>query len=133
MTTRNHDDFWQRPVVQFAGMALIALATGAAFWIADGFTEAIVPFLILLAFALVVWLGRERSQTLATISGLGDERTRTLNQRAIAFCGNVMANVIAGWWLVTVALGDPNETLTILAALFGLCYIGAAVVFARRG
>ncbi len=36
-----------------------------------------------------------------------------------------MAFVLPGWWLVTVAQGDPNRTLTILCAVFGFTFIAA--------
>jgi len=44
-----------------------------------------------------------------------------------------MAFVLPGWWLVTVAIGEPNETLGILCAIFGVLWVAAVVVLARRG
>ena len=66
------------------------------------------------------------------MSGVGDERTRSLYTRAVAFVGSVMAFVLPGWWLVTVAQGDPDRTLTILCAIFGFTFIAAVAVLARR-
>ena len=43
------------------------------------------------------------------MSGIGDERTRSLYRDACAFAGSVMSFVLPGWWLVTVAKGDPND------------------------
>jgi hypothetical protein len=43
-----------------------------------------------------------------------------------------MAWGLPGWFLVTVAQGDPHETLSILSAVFAVCSIGAIAVLARR-
>ena len=44
-----------------------------------------------------------------------------------------MSFLLPAWWLVTVAQGDPNETLSLLCAIFGVSFILAIVVLARRG
>jgi hypothetical protein len=44
-----------------------------------------------------------------------------------------VAFVLPGWWLVTVAIGEQNETLSILCAIFAVLWLGAVVVLARRG
>ena len=41
--------------------------------------------------------------------------------------------MLPGWWLVTVAGGEPNETLTLVCALFGVTFIVPTIVVARRG
>ena len=66
------------------------------------------------------------------MSGTGDERIRSLYTRAVAFAGAVMSFVLPGWWLVTVAQGDPDETLALLSALFGASFIVAVAFLARR-
>jgi hypothetical protein len=57
---------------------------------------------------------------------------RSLYTRAVAFAGTVMAFVLPGWWLVTVAQGDQDYTLALLSAIFGLSFIVGVVVLARR-
>jgi hypothetical protein len=52
---------------------------------------------------------------------------------AVAVAGTVMAFLLPGWFLVTVAQGDPDTTLSTLSAVFGLTFIAAVVVLARRG
>jgi hypothetical protein len=84
------------------------------------------------AFIALVHFGRRRSNVLEVMSGTGDERVRSLYMRAVAFAGAVMAWLLPGWWLVTVAQGDSNETLNILAGVFAACFIAAVVVLARR-
>ena len=119
--------------VQVAGMLAITAATTAVFWIAEGFEAAFPVALVLLAFTAVVHFGRRRSNTLEVISGTGDERVRSLYTQAVAIAGTVMSFLLPAWWLVTVAQGDPNETLSLLCAIFGVSFILAIVVVARRG
>ena len=119
--------------VQVAGMLAITVATTAVFWIAEGFEAALPIALVLLAFTAVVHFGRGRSNTLEVMSGTGDERVRSLYTQAVAIAGTVMSFLLPAWWLVTVAQGDPNETLSLLCAIFGVSFILAIVVLARRG
>jgi hypothetical protein len=67
------------------------------------------------------------------MSGVGDERTRVLAQRATAFTGNAMALVLAVWGLVAAAIGEFNTTIGILSLIFALIWIGASAVYSRRG
>jgi hypothetical protein len=119
--------------VQLLGMLGIAAATGAVFWIAEGFEAAVPPFLLVAAFAALVHFGRRRSGTIEVMSGLGDERTRSLYTRAVAFAGTVMALVLPGAWLVTVARGDESDTLALMCAVFAFAFVGAVLVLSRRG
>ena len=98
-----------------------------------GFEAALPVALVLLAFTAVVHFGRRRSNTLEVMSGTGDERVRSLYTQAVAIAGTVMSFLLPAWWLVTVAQGDPNETLSLLCAIFGVSFILAIVVVARRG
>jgi len=118
--------------VQVAGMLAISAAVIAVFWAAEGLEEAIYAGSLLLAFTALVHFGRRYSNTLEVMSGTGDERVRSLYHRAIAIAGTVMAFVLPAWFLVTVAQGDPDTTLNILSALFGVTFIGAVVWLARR-
>ncbi len=121
------------PRYQLLFMLAIAAATTAAFWASQGPDAAIGPGVVIGGFALLVYFGRRRSDTLEVMSGIGDERTRALYTRAVALTGTVLSLVLPGWWLVTVALGDPNETLALVSGLFGLTFIGSVALLARRG
>ena len=121
------------PRVQLVEMLAIAAATAAAFWIADGPTAAIFPAALIGGFSLLVYFGRTRSDTLDVMSGIGDERSRTLYTRALALTGSVLSLVLPAWWLVTVATGEPDETLTLVCALFGVTFIVATLFVAKRG
>jgi hypothetical protein len=118
--------------VQVIGMLAITAATTAVFWIAQGFDAAFPVGLVLLAFTAVVHFGRRRSNTLEVMSGTGDERVRSLYTHAVAIAGTVMSFLLPAWWLVTVAQGDQNETLALLCAIFGVTFVLAIVVLARR-
>ena len=118
--------------VQVAGMLAITAATTAVFWIAQGIDAALPVALLLLAFTAVVHFGRRRSNTLEVMSGTGDERVRSLYTQAVAVAGTVMSFVLPGWWLVTVAQGEPNDVLSALCAIFGVTFIVAIAVLARR-
>ena len=118
--------------VQVLGMLAITAATTAVFWTAQGFDAALPVGLVLLAFTAVVHFGRRRSNMLEVMSGTGDERVRSLYMHAVAIAGTVMSFLLPAWWLVTVAQGDQNETLAWLCAIFGVSFILAIVVLARR-
>jgi hypothetical protein len=118
--------------VQVMGMLAITAACVAVFWAAEG-PEAALPFgAVLLAFTALVHFGRRRSNTLEVMSGTGDERVRSLYMQAVAIAGTVMSFVLPGWWLVTIAQGDPDETLSLMCAIFGASFVLAVVVLARR-
>jgi uncharacterized membrane protein len=102
------------PAAQLVGGLLIAAAVGVAFLIGDDPGSGLASGAIVAAFALVLYFGRRRSESVQVMSGIGDERTRHLYQRATAFAGSVMAFVLPAWWLVTVAQGDPDTTLNFL-------------------
>jgi hypothetical protein len=119
--------------VQLAGMLAITAATVVAVWVGLGASDAIFAGALLLACTVFVHLGRRRSDAIKTMSGIGDERTRMLNVRAAAFTANTMSLVIPAWWLITVVRGEPNETLSALGAIYALTWIGATIVYARRG
>ena len=78
-------------------------------------------------------LRARRGGTLETMSGVGDERTRVLAQRATAFTGNAMALVLAAWGLVAAAAGEFNTTIGILSLIFAVIWVGASAVYSRRG
>ena len=121
------------PRSQIIGMLAITAVTFVAFWIGLGLDEAWPAGLILLGFTVLVAVGRARSQTIEVISGIGDERTRTLYERTCTAAVGVLAFALPGWWLVTVVRGEPDETLSAVCALFAVTLVVSAAVQARRG
>jgi hypothetical protein len=117
---------------QLALSLVLVAAVFVAFAIGGDAGNGAISAAIVLAFVLIVFLGRRRSDTLDVMSGIGDERGRLLYTRAVAFTGTVMSFVLPGWWLVSVARGEPNDDLALLCAIFGATFIGAVLVLARR-
>jgi archaellum biogenesis protein FlaJ (TadC family) len=125
--------FWMSATGQLSvGLVLVA-AVVVAFAVGGDATFGLVCAALVLAFLVVVYFGRRRSDTLDVMSGIGDERAKLLYTRAVAFSGTVMSFVLPSWWLVTVAQGDPDEVLSVCCAIFGATFVFAVVVLARRG
>ncbi len=118
--------------LQLLGMLAITVVTGAMFWIGEDAQAGLRSGALLLAATLVVYVGRSRSATIEAVSGIGDERTVSLYGRALAFAGSVLSLVLPGWWLVTVARGEADDTLAALCLVFAVAFVGACVVLQRR-
>lgn len=129
MTSRNAKE----ARVQLVGMLLIAAAGTAAYWIGTDTAGGLQAAAILFGFALILHFGRRRSATIETMSGVGDERTRALTQRATAATGYAMSVVLAAWGLASVALGEFNTTIGLLSVIFALTWIVTCAWYARRG
>ena len=113
------------------GLVLVA-AVFVAFAVGGDAGQGAVSAAIVLAFLLLVLLGRRHSDTLDVMSGIGDERGKLLYTRAVAFAGTVMSFVLPIWWLVTIAQGEPNDVLALCCAIFGASFILGVVILARR-
>ena len=115
-----------------SGAAIAAAVVAAYLAGGEDVGTALASGAVVLAFTVLLVLARRRSDTFAVMSGIGDERTRHLYVRSVAVAGTVMSFVIPGWWLVTVAIGEPNATLSLLGVVFALSWIAAVVVLSRR-
>lgn len=67
------------------------------------------------------------------MSGVGDERSRLLYTRAVAFAGHVISLVIVVWWLWTVISGTPDETLSVIGIVAALSFLIGAIYYSHRG
>jgi hypothetical protein len=118
------------------GQLILALAITAAIvaaiWIGASIEWAIPSAIVMLGFIAAMIL-RDRSQTAEVVYGVGDERTRSLYLKSTSVAGTAMLAVIVVWYLVTVASGDPDETLGTLAVLFNGTLIASAAAVSRRG
>lgn len=119
--------------VQLAGMLVIAAGGTVAYWIGQGAAGGLQAGALLFGLTLLIHLGRRRSGTLETMSGVGDERTRQLAQRATAFTGYAMAAILAVWGLVAAALGEFNTTIGVLSMVFAGLWIAACAFYSHRG
>ena len=125
--------FWMSATGQLSvGLVLVA-GVFVAFALGDHLGNGVGGAALVLGFLLLVYFGRRRSDTLDVMSGIGDERAKLLYTHAVAISGTVMSFVLPIWWLVTIAKGDPNEVLSICCAIFGITFILAVAVLARRG
>lgn len=106
----------------------VALAGHAPLWLAAALGG------ILLAFGLVLLLGRRIDAVFILASPVRDERSSNVHMRASAVTANVIAVVIVGAFLVELFRGnlDPRPWAW-LGAVFGATYIVSIVVFSRRG
>ena len=111
----------------------LAAATTTALVIAYGWATALAGAAAMLAFTALVYFGRRRSETLDIMSGVGDERTRSLYHRASAIAGHVMVYVLVAWWFVSLATGDVNETVNVLCAIAGVTFLVAVAWVRWRG
>lgn len=127
MTTR-----FDPPKAQLGFLTLLAAATGAAIAVQTTTLRGILSGVLLLGLAALLHLGRERFDVINIMSGSGDERTRALYRRAMAFTGTVLAGVITVWWLVEGVAGDVNETLSVLLAVGAASFVAGAALASQR-
>ena len=118
---------------QTAGAVALALVIPAIFWIAQGPESALIAFAWAAAVLLAFRIGGGRSGVGDIVRNAGDERVQTLHTKALAFAGFAMWAVITGWWLVSAAAGNENETVGILGATFAVAFLGASFFLSRRG
>jgi uncharacterized membrane protein len=109
-----------------------AVGMGAAFWFGIAPQVGLIAGGSMLLMTAAVHFGRRRNDALGVISGAGDERVRDLSTRATAAAGGLLAIVVLAWWLVTVARGEPNTTLSILWSIFALASLAATLYYSRR-
>lgn len=126
---RSAPDSWRGDLIWWLA---IAAAMGGAFWIGNGPRAGLIAGGWMLLITAVVGIGRRWSDAIRIVGGAGDERNRDLYTRATAVGGSVLAIVIPGWWLVTVARGDPDRTLFVLWLVFGVSSVAAAVYYSRQ-
>ena len=124
---------FSRPRGQLATMLMIVATVVAVLWAAEGAMMALASGGWLLAFVLLVHFGRGRSDAIAVMSGIGDERRRTLYTRAIAFSGHAVCLLVVIWFLISVIRGTPNETLGVIGAVAGLSFIAGSIYYSVRG
>lgn len=103
----------------------LAAAVFAAFAVAGEIGQALFSLALLLAFIAILWFGRSRSETVELMSGIGDERTRDLYQRSLSITANILVFVLIGWWLVSVAIGEQNQTVAQVCAIAGVTWLGS--------
>ena len=118
-------------------LPLFAVALGlvvfAAQWIGGDPGSGLVSFAIVAGFGLLVLLGG-RSETIRGLRGDGrDERFRRIDIHATALAGLAVIAAVIVAFLVEVARGHNGNPYTWLAAIGGITYIAAIIIFRIRG
>ncbi|OWY62473.1 hypothetical protein B7486_58260, partial [cyanobacterium TDX16] len=115
MTPKTAEASWRADLLWY--LAIVVLV-GVAFGVGQGPMAGLLAAAGMLLFTAVLALGRRRSDALRVAGGAGDERNRQLYTRALATAGGLLGLVVTGWFLVTVAQGDADQTLLVLTLLF---------------
>jgi hypothetical protein len=111
----------------------LGAATFVAEWIGGDVHDGLVSLAILAGFGLLVLVGG-RSETIRGLRGDGrDERFRQIDIHATALAGLAVLTAIIVAALVELARGREPGPDGWLAAIGGLTYLAAIVVFRIRG
>lgn len=115
-----------------------AAVMGAAFlaiYLAHNNTAmAVSALLIMLVYAAILVFGSRRSEAVALLRGeTGDERRRSIEQRAAALTLYVLALVLVGGSIVSLIRGEESMTWAGLCAVLGGTYLLSTIVLTRRG
>ena len=118
-------------------LPLFAVLLGAivfvAQWIGGDPHSGLVSFAILAGAGLLLLLGG-RSETIRGLRGDGrDERFRRIDIHATALAGLAMITAVIVAFLVEVARGHNGNPYSWLAAIGGVTYIAAIIIFRIRG
>lgn len=122
----------QHGTAQAVVLAVVVFVVALAGHVPLGLAAALGA--IMIAYGLLLLLGGRSEFISALARPSEDERTFAVHLRASAVAGNVLVAVIVAAFLVELARGDQNpQPWMQLGALFGVCYLAAALWFVRRG
>jgi drug/metabolite transporter (DMT)-like permease len=118
-------------------LPLFAVALGlvvfVAQWIGGDPSSGLVSFAVLAGFGGLVLLGG-RSETIRGLRGDGrDERFRQIDIHATAIAGLAVISAVIIASIVELARGHDPNPYGWLAAIAGIAYLAAIVVFRIRG
>jgi hypothetical protein len=130
MTDREPASAWRADLAWYLG---ITAASGLAFGVGRGLLAGLLAGATMLTLTLVLALGRRRIDAVRVVGGAGDERNRDLYMRSLAVAGGVVGLAVTGWYLISVARGEPDGVLLALTVLFATVFVGAGVVSSWRG
>jgi hypothetical protein len=128
--TPNPSTSWRSDLAWYLGLTIV---TGGAFWISAGPVAGILAASGMLAFTLLLSVGRRRIDALRVIGGAGDERNRALYTQSLATSGAILGLVVTGWFLVGVARGEADPVLLTLTLLFAASFVASGAFDASRG
>lgn len=100
----------------------------------DDTAMAVSGLALMLAYAAVLVFGSRRSEAVSLLRGESpDERARSIEQRAAALTLHVLAVVLVGGYIVSLARNTGETTWAGLCAVLGGTYLLSTIVLTRRG
>jgi hypothetical protein len=116
---------------------LLAVAIGAAMWIASGIGGhpglGAGMFAILAGTGLALYVAASRSETVRGLLDHRDERISGIDVRATAAAGMSVIVAVIVAFIVQIARGESGEPYTWLGAIGGVTYVGAVIWARIRG
>jgi hypothetical protein len=95
---------------------------------------AVFGLVLMVGYAVFLVFGSRRSEAVSLLRGeSGDERARSIAQRAAALTLYVLTVVLVGGYLVAVIRGSGETTWATLCGVLGATYMLSTVVLTRRG
>ena len=120
---------WTVPVTA----AVMGLAFLVIYLAHDDTAMAVSGLALMLAYAAVLVFGSRRSEAVSLLRGESpDERARSIEQRAAALTLHVLAVVLVGGYLVSLARNTGETTWAGLCAVLGGTYLLSTIVLTRR-
>ena len=120
---------WFQPTIAVA----LGLLVFVAQWVGGDPGSGLVSFAILAGAGLILLLGG-RSETIRGLRGDGrDERFRQIDIHATALAGLAVITAVIIAFLVELARGHNGNPYSWLAAIGGVTYIAAIIIFRIRG
>jgi hypothetical protein len=128
--TSSEPTSWRGDLAWYLGLVL---ACGLAFGLGGGLTAGVLAAAGMLAFTVVLAVGRRRVDALRVVGGGGDERNRDLYVRSLAASGGLVGLAVTAWFLVDVARGSLDTELVALTVLFAVSFVASSIYHSRRG
>ena len=120
---------WFVPLVSVA----FGIAALVAQWIGGNLASGLESFAVMTVFGALILFGG-RSETIRGLRGDGrDERFRQIDIHATALAGLAVIVTVVAASLVELARGHDGSPYAWLAAIAGITYLIAVVVFRIRG
>lgn len=120
---------WFMPAFCLVLGVVLLIASALGGHVGDG----LVSLAILGGFGVVLLLVRSRSETIRGLTTDRDERFVQIDLKATAATGLVLILTVIGAWLAQTAEGHNGHPYDWLAAIGGLAYLLAVVLFRWRG
>jgi hypothetical protein len=126
-TGRRSAPIWTLPAVS----VVLGLIMWAAAWIGGHPMLGLAMFGIMVAFGAIFVIGRRSESIRMMAAGRhADERWRSIDLRATAFGGTVLATAVIVAFVWEIAHGRSGEPYAPLGAIAGVSYL-AAVIWLR--